>query len=453
MHSLRFRLILAFLVVSLTGTALVALFARRFTATEFDRYILDQAQEDFISYVSTYYQTTRSWRGVETQLPYQPNVPQVNPTDGKRLPPQPPFALADQTGRIVVPMEPYRMGERVPEDKLAQGIPIEIDEQIAGTVLSIGPLPERDTSEMRYLARMNQAQLNAALGATGLALVLALILARALTRPLRELTSATRRMAKGELNQQVPVRSRDELGELAAAFNQMSADLARANDQRRQMVADIAHDLRSPLTVISGYLESLRDGALTPSTERFAIMYNEAQHLRCLVEDLRTLSLADAGSLPLDRHPMSPKTLLERAAAAHRHQAEQKDITLTVEVGDELPEIDVDPERMAQVLGNLVSNALRYTSPGGQIRLSAAQKEHCVLLSIQDDGVGIAPDKLPRIFDRLYRGDESRQAHEGELGLGLAIAKSLVELHGGNISVESTLGEGTTFTIAMQTLD
>jgi two-component system sensor histidine kinase BaeS len=179
-------------------------------------------------------------------------------------------------------------------------------------------------------------------------------------------------------------------------------------------------------------------------------MYDEAQHLKRLVEDLRTLSLAEAGELTLNRQLVAPQALLERTAAAYRHLAEQQDIALQVKADPALPEIHVDPERMAQVLGNLVSNALRHTPEGGQIVLSAQHQAGDVQVMVQDNGEGIAPQALPRIFDRFYRGDEARQAHEGESGLGLAIAKSIVELQGGMISVESTLGEGTTFVISLR---
>jgi signal transduction histidine kinase len=238
----------------------------------------------------------------------------------------------------------------------------------------------------------------------------------------------------------------------------MSADLAQANESRRQMTADIAHDLRTPLTVLSGYIEALRDGVLPPSRERFDTMYAEAQHLQRLVDDLRTLSLADAGELPLNRQPTAPRDLLERIAAAYRHPAEQAGVSLEVRAKGDLPPLDVDPERMVQVLGNLVSNALRYTPAGGQIALaaqrrrdtvSAGARKSAVQLLVQDSGQGIAADVLPHIFDRFYRGDAARQQEAGESGLGLAIARSIVEAHGGRIEVESVVGTGTTFTIEL----
>jgi two-component system sensor histidine kinase BaeS len=265
----------------------------------------------------------------------------------------------------------------------------------------------------------------------------------------RELTAATRAMTKGNLEQEVPIRSRDELGELAASFNQMSADLARANELRRQMTADVAHDLRTPLSVITGYTEALRDGVLQPTSAMFQTIHQEAEHLSLLVEDLRTLSLADAGELKLICQLVHPRELLERMAAAHSPRARQLGIALQVAVEVDMPPVNVDPERMAQVLGNLVSNALRHTPAGGRITLTATLQGNSVLMTVQDTGEGIPPEELPRIFERFYRGDEARQVHGGESGLGLTIAKSIIELHGGTIAVESTPGEGTTFTIAL----
>ncbi|MBC8448979.1 MAG: HAMP domain-containing protein [Chloroflexi bacterium] len=332
---------------------------------------------------------------------------------------------------------------------MEQGTEVEVDGQVVGTVLITGEAPPLGPREEAYLVRTHQVLLGAAGGAVIIGLALGIFLARTLTRPVRELTAATRAMASGELKQRVPVRSQDELGELAASFNQMSADLARANEHRRQMTADIAHDLRTPLTVITGYIEALRDGVLKPSSGRFEVIYDEAQHLNRLVEDLRTLSLADAGELTLQRLKMSPRPLLERTAAAYGHLAEQQTIALEVETDPKLPEVHVDPERMAQVLGNLVSNGLRHTPAGGQITLAARHRGREVELVVRDNGEGIAPEVLPRIFDRFYRGDRSRQQRDGESGLGLAIARSIVEAHGGTIAAASERGGGTTFTIVL----
>jgi signal transduction histidine kinase len=456
-RSLVFKLVLAFLIVSVTGAALTALFARWATFREFDRLVLEQAQNNFLASATAYYQTNGSWLGVREYFHRLAVAPVPQPRPGQQPLPQQQlrayvFALADRDGYVILPAGPYRLGRHIPTDELAQGVEIEVDGQAVGTALVTGEPPPLAQREVRYLIRTNQASLYAALAAILIALFLGIFLARRLTRPVRELTTATRAMARGDLEQQVPVRSQDELGELAASFNQMSADLARANELRRQMTADIAHDLRTPLSVIKGYTEGLRDGVLQATPDTFQTVHQEAEHLSRLVEDLRTLSLADAGELTLTRQLVPPRELLERTAAAHLPRAQQLEIDLQVTDEANVPVVNVDPERMAQVLGNLVSNALRHTPVGGQISLAARQRGNNVVLSVQDNGVGIAPDKLPRIFDRFYRGDEARQAHEGESGLGLAIAKSLVELHGGTISVESTLGEGTTFRILLPAL-
>jgi signal transduction histidine kinase len=177
-------------------------------------------------------------------------------------------------------------------------------------------------------------------------------------------------------------------------------------------------------------------------------MHQEAQHLNHLIDDLRILSLADSGELPLERQWIAPADMLKRAAATHAHQALSKDVSLHVDVQPDLPEIKVDSKRMAQVLGNLVSNALRYTQAGGWIKLSAQAGDRVIDLLVQDNGLGIPPEDLPYIFSRFYRGDKTRQ-HNGEAGLGLAIAKSLVEAHGGKIFVQSEPGLGSTFIIRL----
>jgi signal transduction histidine kinase len=266
-------------------------------------------------------------------------------------------------------------------------------------------------------------------------------------------------MADGELSQNVPVDSQDELGELARAFNHMSADLSQAMAARRQMTADIAHDLRTPLTVVSGYLEALRDGDLKPTQPRFEMMYDEAQSLLRLVEDLRMLSLADAGRLTLNRVPIAPGTLLERLKATYQHAADQASVGLTLDAAPDLPAIRVDVDRMMQVLGNLMSNALRYTAAGGQIRLQARRgrteasdgEPKRVEITVADTGSGIPADAIPHIFDRFYRVDEARAQQADESGLGLAIVRSIVEAHGGRIDVASEVGVGTTFTISLPT--
>ena len=459
MRSLTIRLTLAFLAVSLVGAVLAALFARWTTSRQFDQFVLDQSRADFVTQVTAYYQTNGSWDGIRIAMHQSPSVPPQVPGNQKQKGqqdnggPQPQtaalFALADDRHRVILPAGRFHEDDMASADEEARGVTINVDNRAVGTVLTGGNPPTLGPNQERFIAQTNEALLFGGLGAAVIAVVLGIILARTLAHPLAELTQAIRAMSKGQLDQKVPVRSRDEIGELAAAFNQLSGDLLRTNQQRRQMTADIAHDLRTPLTVISGYVESLRDGVLAPTTERFDTIYREVQHLQTLVEDLRTLSLADAGELRLNREPVSPRDLLESVAATFSHKAESRRIALRVNCAEDISDINVDIARMNEVFGNLVSNALRYTSEGGTITLSTQQDAGRVLLAVADDGAGIAPEALPHVFERFYRADTSRTDNAGESGLGLAIARSIVIAHGGTLEATSALGLGATFTMTL----
>jgi two-component system sensor histidine kinase BaeS len=341
----------------------------------------------------------------------------------------------------------------LPAGTLAGGIPVEVNGQRVGYVL-FGTLSERADAagrspppDVAFLNRVTWAAAASAGIAALIALLLGVLLARTLSRPVRELTAATQAMARGKLDQRVTVRSRDEIGELARSFNQMSAELARASQLRKQMTADLAHDLRTPLSILRGYTEGLKDGRLQGAPTLYKVMHGEVEHLQRLVEDLRVLSLADAGELPLNRRAVDPAALLERTGLAYIDQAEQHGVALRVEAPESLPSIAVDTDRMTQVLNNLVSNALRYTSQGAIVLTASAQAQR-VQIQVRDSGSGIEPADLAFIFDRFYRADKARQRSDSvESGLGLAIAKAIVEAHGGTITVDSTPGVGTTFTL------
>ncbi len=445
--SLYVKLALAFAVVSIMPMVLNALYIGLRARTEFDRSIhlvgaIRLAGEpDVEARLADYYTAHRGWKGVD----------QVFTT----LPPPPkwflPMTLVDSGYNVVYGTGPYPVGMELQSANLTDARPIAVNGQTVGWLMVEPMTYTRDapTLQSDFSTRLTQAIAFSLLTTVGLAVVIGAALARTLSRPLHALTQATRRVAQGELGFQVKVHGRDELGDLAASFNQMSADLAQANHLRRQMTADIAHELRSPLSVILGYTEALSDDKLMPSTEVFNSLYLEAKYLQRLVEDLRTLSLADAGELALTRGSISPQLLLERAAVAYGSQASQGGVTLRVDAPPGLADINVDPDRMAQVLGNLINNALRYSSRGDEIVLSAEQTEAGTTLRVHDRGTGISEADLPHIFDRFYRGDASRHTDNGESGLGLAIAKSIVEAHSGAIQVESTPGKGATFSILL----
>ena len=445
MRSLHFKLTLIFLVVSLAGTFLAAYLIRQRSEEAFDRFLRERAQAEFVRYVEAYYVITGTVEGLDRIVHGGPG-----PGAGNRPAHTLPYALVDTTGEIVVSGGSWQRGESVPQGVLNDGVPVTVGGQSIGTVLVLNQELERDAFEQHYLTGINRALVAGALAATAIAVLLGAVLARTLTRPLREMAAASHAMAQGEFDQRVPVRSDDELGELAAAFNQMSAELARITSQRRQMTADIAHDLRAPLTVLAGYLEAMEEGTLAPSPQRLAMMQEEVAGLTRLVEDLRTLSLADADRLELHLQATDVGELLARVRDAHAPQAERQAVALQVEVAPELPAIRLDPARMRQVIGNLVSNALRHTAAGGAIVLEATRDGLSdILLQVRDTGSGIPDEDLPHVFDRFYRGDRARAEEHAASGLGLAIARSLVEMHKGSITVESAPGEGTTFLIRL----
>jgi signal transduction histidine kinase len=449
MRSLSTRLVLAFALISLAGIGLAAIFVRQLVTTQFDAFVLEQRRATFIEQIGDYYAANGSWAGIGRVLA-APTAGGPGPAGAEhRSPREDLFVLADQAGVIVLSPNRAQLGRPAEPRALAQGAPVTVNGQVVGTVLPDGPRPGRNPAEERYLASTDQALGLAALTALVAALGLGLLLARLITRPVRDLTQAARQIAAGELGGQVRVRSRDELGLLAEQFNHMSADLQRATELRRRMTADIAHDLRTPLTVISGYLEAMRDETLRPTPARFAAMHDETQILLRLVEDLHTLSLADAGALPLRRRPAEPAQLLARAAQSYADAAAQLGVELAVRPAPPLPPLLVDETQLLRALGNLVRNALRHTPAGGQVALSAALAPDGVALAVADTGEGIPAEHLPNIFERFYRADPSRQQATGGSGLGLAIVRSIVIAHGGQVHVESAVGHGTLFTLTL----
>jgi two-component system OmpR family sensor kinase/two-component system sensor histidine kinase BaeS len=270
--------------------------------------------------------------------------------------------------------------------------------------------------------------------------------------PLVEVMAAADAVAEGDLSVRVGEAAPGELGRLALSFNRMTAELERAEQQRRNLTADVAHELRTPLHIIQGNLEGVLDGVYQPTPEHIQATLEETRLLGRLVDDLQTLSLAEAGQLPLHRLRLAALDLLQDAATSFAGQAAEAGVALEVraEAPPEALQVEVDPDRMGQVLNNLVANALRYTPAGGKIVLEAALMEGGVRLSVQDSGAGIPAEELPFVFDRFWRGDRARGRVEGTgSGLGLAIARQLVQAHGGRIRVESQAGVGTRFTIEL----
>ena len=261
---------------------------------------------------------------------------------------------------------------------------------------------------------------------------------RRFAAPLGDLIDAAESVEAGNYGVRVRARGPRELRSLATAFNSMSERLESSERERRRLLADVTHELRTPLTIMQGNLEALIDGVYPADAEHMQPIVEETRVLSRLVDDLRTLSLAEAGALTLHRERTDVAQLLTDTAASFRAQSDGAGVSLVTVIDDSLRQAEVDPVRMREVLSNLLSNALRYTPRGGSVRVDGSTKDGRVRVSVRDTGPGIAPDALPHVFDRFYKSDESRGA-----GLGLAIARSLVVAHGGEIEVTSTLGQGT----------
>ena len=447
MRSITFKLILAFLSIGIISVAVIFVTATLNTRAEFIRFLTDQTQTNVVTQLSDYYQEYGSWEGVESVLHPDGDEPGMGPGPGGPGPNRRfnPYTLTTENGRVIVPNGGYKSGDQVTQQDLAKGISITKDNKVIGVLVPIAMPFQGRPREVEFISRTNRILLYGALIGAVIALLVGIFLSRTLTRPIRELTQATHAVSEGDLSQQVPVRSNDELGELAQAFNRMSSELSRSVNARKQMTADIAHELRTPLSLILGHAEAVHDGVLPPSPENFEIIREEATRLEHLVNDLRILSLADAGELSIAPQVIEPQRLLQEVAAIYQYQTQRKGITLELDIASPLSNIEVDPGRVTQVLTNILDNALRHTPEGGRIILSAKELNEQVELAIQDTGPGLKTEDLDRIFDRFYRMDASRQRDDalpGGSGLGLAIARSIVQAHGGQLSAESETEKG-----------
>jgi two-component system sensor histidine kinase BaeS len=268
---------------------------------------------------------------------------------------------------------------------------------------------------------------------------------RFMTRPMNGLVEAARRIETGDFSARVPETGPRELRSVARAFNSMSERLHDTDQRRRSFLADVTHELRTPLSVIRGQTEAISDGVYPADAEHLAPILDATHTLERLVEDLRTLALTDAGSLVLNREPVEPASLVYDTLASFESTAEAAGINLAADIGDGVPLVDVDVQRMRSVIGNVVSNALRHTPAGGSVRIGVSFENNWVTISVTDTGEGIAPELVPRVFMRFVRGPGSTGS-----GLGLAIAHDIVIAHGGDIEIESKVGIGTVVRIKLR---
>ena len=277
-------------------------------------------------------------------------------------------------------------------------------------------------------------------------IIAGIFVSRSLTAPLSRLADAARAIGRRDLEQRVPEKGSREMKALASAFNQMATDLEQGEALRSNLLADVAHELRTPLSVVQGNLRAILDDVYQLDKKEIARLYDQTRHLSSLVEDLRELAQAEAQQLQLHLEPVDLAALAAEVADAFRPAPEESGLTLSTDLAPDLPPIQADRQRLTQILHNLLDNALRHSDPGGEVGLTLRQQEAALQLTVSDQGAGIAPEHLPHIFDRFYRADDSRDRDSGGTGLGLAIVKALTEAMGGQLGVESQgLGQGAKF--------
>lgn len=282
------------------------------------------------------------------------------------------------------------------------------------------------------------------------ALLLSSLVSARVVAPVAALAASAQRLARGQHSARVPVRGTDELAHLAGAFNEMAGSLEHAEQIRRQLLADVAHELRTPLATVESYVEAIADGVLAADEENWSAIRAETARLNRLVDDLQRVSRAEAHQLDLHPQPVAPGALVRDAVKAAGPAYAAKGVALEGDVERELPTIEVDPERLAEVLANLLANALRHTPPGGTVTASARRESGLIEIAVTDDGEGIAPEHLDRVFERFYRVDPARARASGGTGIGLAIVRAIVQAHDGTVTaVSDGAGRGATFTIRL----
>lgn len=453
--SLQGKLIFSYLVVALLTVLVVLALIWLTSGHSLKNLVAEQQTAQLKQIVQDYYITNGSLEGFFAyymEFSHEgvpPSQPSENP---KRPPPSREIrgidGLVDTGYRAILPTLKYDVGQRVPPEVVKHEIAVEVDGVTIAWILPDTSFQfDLSSEEELFLQRSTIAIGLAALVGVLVALTMGFFLANRLLKPIRQLTAASRDLARGHLDQQVPVISQDELGELTTTFNQMSVDLLRADQARKRLTADITHDLSTPLQIISGYVEMLENDEVKLTPQRLEIIKTEIEHLRRLVGDLTTLSQVETGGLEIQRDLVQPLALMERVFQAYQPIAAHQGIELTLDCSSSLPSILVDEGRMVQVLKNLLENALRHTSQDGKIQLRASMDEK-VQLRVTDSGSGIEAEDLPYVFDRFYRADKARGANSGKMGLGLAICKALVEAQGGSISAESAgKSQGTSIVI------
>jgi signal transduction histidine kinase len=465
-HNLNFRLLTAFALVIIVTIGSAFFFTYHTTRNEISQVgeHMEMMQDARVQIqLSGYFQIVNTWDGV------QPLVIQWGNLYGRRI------ILTDNNNLVIADSDAKLLGNTYDNKAIGEDmvqIPISASVQlfdvlappqqgnprasalpadIIGTLYIVhGELPDinRAALQLTY-GSIGRFFLWGGLLAVGIAILLTFFLSRRILSPVKALTSATRQYGKGDFSKRVAYKGKGELGELARSFNSMAENLEHTQRLWRNMVADVAHELRTPLSNLKGYLEAISDGVVKPDEATISSLNEEASSLSRLVEDLQELSLADAGELKITAQSEDINKLIKETVTALQPKAADKGLTLTADLPVVLPLLNIDAHRIKQVLNNLLDNAVAHTGKDGIITVTAREQNNMVSISVSDTGEGIPPEDLPMIFERFYRVDKSRARKTGGSGLGLTITKRLVEAHSGTIEVKSQPGKGSTFTFTL----
>jgi signal transduction histidine kinase len=455
-RSLRNRLVMIYLAVAVVTVVIIFVLVRLSTERSLREYIVAEQVAVFSQALRHYHTKYNTLEGF-WEACRMPSAAGLLP--GLRPPPgvesevfirRGLSGVVDSAERALIPTREYAPGEIVGLEVGGERVAVEIDgHPIAWLIPDRGWGFDLSIEEERFLHQVNLTLALAALSAIALAVFVGRVLTGWSLKPVLRLNQAAQRIVRGKKRQPLQEGARDELGQLASTFNQMSAEMILADQERKRITAEITHDLSTPLQIISGYIEMLEEENVPLTPERILIIKTEIAHLRRLVSDLSMLAQVEAGALDLQLEVMHPAVLIEQVTRAYEPIASRDGIALKVDISPDTQPVKVDVGRMAQVLKNLVENALRHTPAGGMVQVGCGGINP-VQIWVKDNGAGIEEADLPHIFERFYRGGKERGARPGKMGLGLAICKALVAAHGGSIQAQSAgKGQGTQVTISI----
>jgi signal transduction histidine kinase len=439
-HRLWFRLSITFAVIIVVTVGTIYFLVSERIAVETENYeqISAQYREAQILDRLRFHYWTKGWEGIQSL------VIDTAVVSGTHI------ILVGVNGTVLADSQGTLLGQYYNPDLPYSDLQTPWSEEILGKVyISPDPAAEPYIAFRRLSTSINRFLLLGGVVAIAIALILTFVLSRRMSSPIGVLANAARRLGRGDLSQRVQLQGKGEVEMLAQAFNSMAADLERAEQLRRNLVADVAHELRTPLSNIQGYLEAIRDRVMKPNAATIHSLNEEAALLSRLVNELQELSLAEAGELKLVYQAEDIAKLVKQAVTPWQPKVATKEISLSLDLPDNLLLVNIDWQRVNQVLHNLLENAVTHTRKGGTINVAAIIQGDWVEVSVSDTGEGIPAEDLPNIFERFYRVDKSRARVTGGSGLGLTIAKRLVEAHGGKITVQSELGKGSRFSFTL----